>query len=278
MLQVDGAWKPEWADLYSSNACDGIQWRWHTRAKSANLSPLRELHGLQWMGLHLRGVNDALLADFTEVRELDLYSDCNEPLDLAGLHRLTVAAIERPVPIVLDGLAALTSVWVSGWRVGSFRAPDAPNLESLRIEGAVGGPGVTELANFAGIPALESLWLDRVLPTSLDAVTTLARLKHLSIAGHTREADDLFLDLTPLVACQALQHLRITGCRVRSFEPLRQLSRLITLFGPLPDQDATYEDIKATVDARYRAHSAALVEIQTELVEILSGSEDQSGP
>lgn len=255
MLEVHGPWQAQWVDLYTSRECDGINWRWETRAKHADLAPLLDLPGLKWMGLRLRGVNDALLAAFPEITELDLYSSCMEPLDLGGIRGLAVAAIERPTPIVLDGLNDLTSLFVSGWRRETFRAPAAPNLKSLRVEGPAGGPWVSELLNLEGSPALESLWLDRVLPATLEPVATLARLERLYIDSYPRSADDLFLDLAPLAACLRLRHIHIAGCRVRPFEPLSHLPSVVTLFGPLADQDEIYEALHAIVDARYRARS-----------------------
>lgn len=255
VLEVHGPWQPQWLDLYTSRDCDGINWRWETRAKHADLAPLLDLPGLKWIGLRLRGVNDVLLASFPHLKELDLYSNCAAPLDLSARHDLAVVAVERPVPLGLDGLGDLKSLWVAGWRNETFRVPDSPNLKSLRVEGAVGGPWITELLNLEAVPALESLWLDRVLPATLEPVGSLASLERLYIDSYPRTADDLFLDLSPLADCQMLRHINVSGCRVRSFEPLRVLPRLITLFGPLADQDEVYQALHAAVEAKYRARS-----------------------
>lgn len=204
--------------------------------------------------LALRGPSDAQLQRLTELEYLELWNTRTEPLDLSALHYLVRAGIQRPGPVNLDGVDSLRELWLSGLRAHTVRAPSAPNLRLLRLEGTAGGPWVAELLNLESAPNLEELWLDRLLPASLAPLAALTRLEFLYIASHPRDGQDLFLDLSPLEQCQMLKHIDISGCRVQSFEPRRNLPRLKTLWGPLDDQDDTFQAISEMVKHRH-SHS-----------------------
>lgn len=248
MLEVNGPWQEPWFDLYESRACEGIVWGWSTRATKADVSPLLELPRMKVLHLGLRGPSDAQLQRLTELEALELWNTRTEPLDLRDLHHLVTVGIQRPGPVIVDGLDSLRTLWLSGLRADTVRAPSAPNLRLLRLEGAVGGPWVAELLNLDAVPNLEELWLDRLLPASLAPLTPLTKLKFLYIASYPRAAQDLFLDLSPLEQCQMLKHIDISGCRVQSFEPLRNLPGLKTLWGPREDQDDTFHAISEMLE------------------------------
>lgn len=250
-----GAWDPAWRDLYTSKGCDGLRWRWETRAKGADLAPVLGLPNLRLLELKLRGVDDSALAGLTGVEELELWSSCSDPLDLSRLHGLLSLGVQRPTPIALDGHTTLESLWISGWHDDPVLAPSVPGLRSMRIEGAPGGPWIGQLGNLDAVPELTTLWLDRFIPDSLDEIGRLRNLERLYISSHPREAPEHVLDLEPLQHCSQLQHLHIGNCRVKSVQALRGLPRLLTLFLPVEDRDRDYDEISAEVDRRYHAQA-----------------------
>lgn len=171
VLVARGAWQSQWGELYRSKRCNGLRWRWETRARGASLAPIMDLPDLRLLGLKLRGVDDGLLADVSGVEELELWSDSTEPLDLSGTHGLRGLGVERTAPVALDGHETLESLWISGWRSDPVRVPSVFGLKSVRFEGAPGGPWIGEVHNLDAVPALRSLWFDGFLPATLEEVS-----------------------------------------------------------------------------------------------------------
>lgn len=249
VLQVDGPWEAEWASLYASRDCDGIQWTWATRAKGADVEPLLALGAVRFVALHLRGVDDALLSALSTVSELTLNSDSRTNLNLSAMKHLTVGAIERPVFPSLNALNQLKSLWVSGWRSPVFVAPSASQLDHLRVEGARGGPWITELLNISAVPKLETIWFDEVIPGSLEPLSALPRLRKLNV--HCRRPPrEPVLDLTPLARARRLRDLNLSGCCVLSLDPLFELKELRTFAGPAHYQTGDLAGLEEAVLAR----------------------------